>query len=294
MTVSRRMINAGELSFEMFECGTGDRLALCLHGFPSHAICWRAQMSALVEKGYRVWAPNLRGYGRSSRPKGARHYTLDQLLDDIAQLIDASGAKSILLIGHDWGGLLAWFFAARQIRPLEGLVIMNAPHPGVARVAYQRWAQLRKAWYIAAFQVPWLPDLMLRAGRAWLVGRIFVWASGGRSVFTPEMLAYYRARASEPGAVTAMLNWYRALLRGGVPAEMKSQFPVIATPTLIVWGYEDVALDRSLLDGLDAYVSDLTIRRLVGVSHWVQEDEPETVSRLVQEFLDRLPASASS
>jgi pimeloyl-ACP methyl ester carboxylesterase len=282
-----RLIAAGGLSFEVLECGEGDHLVLCLHGFPSLAICWQAQLPALARLGYRAWAPNQRGYGRSSRPRGAGNYTVDKLLGDIAAIIDASGAKSTVLIGHDWGGLLAWFFAARQIRPLAKLIVLNAPHPACAAIAYRKWRQMRKGWYILAFQIPWLPDWLLRLNRAWLVQRLMLSVAVHRPVFTRDSLALYRQAATEPGAVTAMLNWYRGLMRGGVPAELEGRFPVIDTPTLLIWGDADVALDSICLDGLDAHISDLTIERLQGVSHWVQEEAPDAVNASVERFLSR-------
>lgn len=169
---ARRFVAAAGLTFEVLEYGDGDRLALCLHGFPSQAICSREQLPLLASLGYRAWAPSLRGYGRTSRPERVADCTIDNLLGDIAALIDASGAGSTVLIAQDWGGLLAWFFAARRVRPLEKLIILNAPHPAVAAVAYRRWRQMRKAWYMLAFQVPWLPDFLLRFNQAWLVGRL--------------------------------------------------------------------------------------------------------------------------
>jgi len=283
--VTTRTVAAGGLSFEILECGAGDRLALCLHGFPSLALCWEKQLPMLARLGYRARAPNQRGYGRSSRPAGAAHYTIDTLLGDIAAIIDASGARSTVLIAHDWGGLLAWFFAARRIRPLEKLIILNAPHPACAAVAYRKWRQMRKGWYILAFQIPWIPDFLLRFNRAWLVERLMLFVAGGRKVFTPDALAAYRRAAAEPGAVTAMLNWYRGMVRGGVAPEVAGKCPVIETPTLVIWGDGDVALDVTCLDGLEAYVTHLTVERLPGVSHWVQEEAPERVNALIAGFL---------
>ena len=285
MEVIERRISANGLSFETLVCGAGDRLALCLHGFPSHASCWRDQLTELAALGYRAWAPNQRGYGRSSRPTRVAEYGIDRLLEDIAAIIDASAAKSTVLIAHDWGGLLAWFFAARRMRPLDALIILNAPHPACAAVAFRRWRQLRKGWYLAAFQIPFLPDICLRFNRAWLVGRLMAGVAGSRPVFSAERLNFYRAEAHRPGAVTAMLNWYRGLVRGGVPIEMKSAFPRIETPTLVIWGDGDVVLDASCLDGLDRHVSDLSVRRLPGVSHWVQEEVPQTVNEIIKAFL---------
>jgi pimeloyl-ACP methyl ester carboxylesterase len=239
----------------------------------------------LAALGYRAWAPNQRGYGRSSRPGGAAAYAIDRLLEDIAAIIDASGAKSTVLIGHDWGGLLAWFFAARRLRPLDALIILNAPHPACAAVAFRRWRQLRKGWYLGAFQIPFLPDACLRFNRAWLLGRVMAAVAGSRAVFSPERLEFYRDEAARPGAVTAMLNWYRGLVRGGVPREMKAVFPSIEVPTLVIWGDGDAVLDSSCLEGLDRYVANLTVSRMPGVSHWVQEEAPEAVNEIVTAFL---------
>ncbi|HTJ64526.1 MAG TPA: alpha/beta hydrolase [Alphaproteobacteria bacterium] len=279
-------IEANGLTFEVLECGEGDRLVLCLHGFPSHARCWTGQFAALVEAGYRVWAPNLRGYGKSGRPPHVADYTVDTLLADIAGLIDAAGARSVTVMAHDWGGLLAWFFAARAIRPIDRLIILNAPHPACATVAYRKWRQARKGWYILAFQIPWLPDRILAARHAWAIGRLMRFASGRARVFSNVAIEFYRSQASEPGAATAMLNWYRGLTRGGVPDELKGKFPQIETPTLVIWGDADVALDRSCIAGVEVYVPNIQIRYLEGVSHWVQEQEPDTVSRMVTAFLD--------
>ena len=294
MELIKRQVLANGLSFETFECGVGDRLALCLHGFPSHATCWDAQLPMLAALGYRAWAPNQRGYGGSSRPRGAAAYAIAPLLEDIAAIIDASAAKSTVLIGHDWGGLLAWFFAARRLRPLDALIILNAPHPACAAVAFRRWRQLRKGWYLAAFQIPFLPDACLRFNRAWLLGRVMAAVAGSRAVFSAERLEFYRAEAARPGAVTAMLNWYRGMVRGGVPREMKAVFPSIEVPTLVIWGDGDAVLDSSCLEGLDRYVANLTESRLPGVSHWVQEEAPEAVNAIVTAFLRKALPTARS
>jgi pimeloyl-ACP methyl ester carboxylesterase len=283
--ITERTLSANGLSFELLECGAGDRLALCLHGFPSHPICWREQLPALAALGFRAWAPALRGYGKSSRPLGAANYTVDKLLGDVAAIIDASGARSVVLIGHDWGGLLAWFFAARHMRPLDGLIVLNAPHPACARVAYRRWKQMRKGWYILAFQIPWLPDLILGANRAWAVGRLMIAAGGRKKIFPDRTIDFYRGSAAGKGAVTAMLNWYRGMMRGGVPPELAGKFPIIETPTLVIWGDADVALDFSSIADAKKYVPDLTMHRLPGISHWVQEEVPDQVNTLIGEFL---------
>lgn len=271
-------VEANGLRFEVLEEGSGDRLALCLHGFPEHAVSWRHQMPVLAALGYRVWAVNQRGYGRSSRPARVADYATPELLDDVAALVDASGASSVVLIGHDWGAMVAWHFAAARVRPLERLVIMNVPHPLCFRAALRQWRQARRSWYIAFFQLPGLPERLLSANGGAAVRRMFAGLD-----LPPEVMAVYAAQIAEPGAATAMLNWYRAArLRG---ARRVDASRVIEVPTLLVWGEDDVALDVACLDGTERYVRDLTLRRLPGVSHWVQQDAPQAVNRLLRDFL---------
>ena len=147
----RLVVPANGLEFEVFEAGEGDRLALLLHGFPLHAVSWHNQVPFLAGLGYRVWAVNQRGYGGTSRPQRREDYALAQLTGDVAGLIDASGAASATLIGHDWGAFVAWTFAIRRIRPLTRLVIVNVPHPLCFRRELKTWGQRRKSWYIRFF-----------------------------------------------------------------------------------------------------------------------------------------------
>src|SRR3954447_7386803 len=157
------LIQTRNLRFEVATQGEGDRLALLLHGFPECAHSYRHQMPLLERLGYRVWAPNLRGYGRSDKPEGRRAYAMDQLEQDVTDLIDASGARSVLLVGHDWGGALAWSYATYGERPIERLVVMNCPHPACFERGMRTPAQLLRSWYWFAFQLPWLPEALIRA-----------------------------------------------------------------------------------------------------------------------------------
>ncbi len=273
-----RTVDANGITFEVIEDGEGDRLALLLHGFPEHAVSWRHQMAPLAALGYRVWAPNLRGYGRTTRPPRIADYALPVLLDDVAALIDAARPRETVLVGHDWGGVLAWCLAATRRRPLRRLAILNAPHPTVFRAALRRPAQLRRSWYVALFQVPALPEHLLRANDAAALRRMFA-----PLALPPDVLATYIGQIGEPGAATAMLNWYRALR---LPAARVAGLDrVIETPTLVVWGERDVALDLSCLNGLDRVVRDLRIQRLPGVSHWVQGEAPAALNDLLGGFL---------
>ncbi len=281
-------VDANGQRFEVATCGTGDRLALCLHGFPEHAFSWRYQLPLLAELGYRAWAPNQRGYGATSMPARVADYDLVHLLADVAALIDASGATSVTLIGHDWGAVVAWFFAMRRLRPLERLVIMNVPHPAVFAEQFS-FAQLRRSWYIAFFQLPLVPERVLAANDAAWIARALRGMAIDRSNFSDDVLAVYRANALRPGGLTAMLNWYRALVRGGFARQRAAGYPPIDVPVLMIWGEEDTALGKETTYGTERYVPNLTLRYLPRVSHWVQQEAPEPVNAMLRAFLQGEP-----
>jgi pimeloyl-ACP methyl ester carboxylesterase len=288
-------VKANGLRFKVLEAGVGDRLALCLHGFPELGFSWRNQLPVLAELGFRAWAPDLRGYGGTDRPQGMRAYAIENLLDDVASLIDASGAKETLLVAHDWGGVIAWYFALRRIRPLSRLVVMNLPHPAVfERVLRSGWRQRLRSWYALFFQLPWLPERLLRMRNALAITEAFRGMAVDKSRFPEEVLDVYRRAALEPGALTAMINYYRALVRGGGARRQRSLgFPRIETATLMVWGEQDRALGVELTYGTEAYVPNLVLRYLPNASHWVQQDAPDDVNAILREWLAAAPARAS-
>ena len=285
MEITTHRVAANGFEFAVDEAGSGDRLALCLHGFPESRFSWRYQLPLLAQMGYRAWAPDLRGYGETEpKPREVSAYLIDRLMEDVAALIDASGAKTVTLIGHDWGAALAWTFAANRVRPLERLVIMNVPHPAVMSAQMRgNWAQLKKSWYMFFFQLPGLPELGATANDARAIRNAFHSMAVDKSNFTPDVLDRYARDAQRPGAIRGMINWYRAALR--LQGKLAGPWPVIETPTLIVWGEKDTALGVELLDGTDAYVRDLTIKRLPDVSHWVQQEAPETVNAILRDWL---------
>lgn len=283
--IRNRWVDANGLRFEVAEAGEGDRLALCLHGFPELNFSWRHQMPLLASLGYRVWAPNQRGYGKSSRPEGVDAYSADAIVADAAALIDASGAKEVTLIAHDWGGAIAWQFAIKRARPLARLVVMNCPHPACFARELRTWRQLRKSWYMFLFQLPKLPEYMLTRDGARAVRHAFLDSAANKASFPPEDLDVYARAALEPGAMTAMVNWYRAAAHNQTLSSTTRDHPVIDTPTLLVWGEDDMALDIATIDGTDRYVRDLTVRRLPGISHWVQNDSVDDVNSILRDWL---------
>jgi epoxide hydrolase 4 len=277
-------IRANGINFNVATMGSGDKLALFLHGFPENSFSWRHQLPLLSRMGYRAWAPDLRGYGGSTRPLGVGAYALEHLLEDVAALIEASRAKEVILVGHDWGALIAWYYAMFGRVPISRLIIMNVPHPALAEKGLRTWRQLKKSWYIFFFQIPWLPEKGLARNQAHAIGRVFRDMAVDKSRFPDEVLRVYRDAASVPGALTAMLNYYRALLRGLRRNRRRGTVP-IDTPTLMIWGEVDAALGKELTYGTDAHVRNLTLRYLPNVSHWVQQEAPETVNAMIEAWL---------
>jgi pimeloyl-ACP methyl ester carboxylesterase len=284
--ISSEFVDANGLRFEVLTCGEGDTLALCLHGFPEVALSWRDQMIVLARMGYRVWAPNQRGYGLSSRPRRMQDYAMENLIADLAGLIDASGASRVVLLGHDWGAMVAWCFAIRHLRAIERLVIFNVPHPACFVRALERPGQLLKSWYVAAFQIPFLPDWLMARNDGDAVGNAVLKTCTSAATFPPDLLAAICANAAQPHATTAMLNWYRAwVIGGGMLRQVRAGFPTIDVPTLMLWGENDKFLEKYTTDDTSEFVPNVTIKFLPGVSHWIQQDAPERCNEELQSFL---------
>jgi pimeloyl-ACP methyl ester carboxylesterase len=280
-------VAANGINFEVATMGSGDRLALCLHGFPEHAYSWRFQMPLLARLGYRVWAPNLRGYGNTDSPREVSAYKISTLVQDVACLIKAANAKEILVLAHDWGAALAWLLAMEQPQLIDRLVILNVPHPACFVRELRRLAQLARSWYMFCFQLPWLPEFVLsrRQGRA--AAELIRRTSSNPARFPDEVLEIFRANAARPGGLTAMLNWYRAAFRGSeIRRYSGKNVPVIRIPTLFLWGDADVALSLRTTRGTEQYVTDLTFRVLPGVSHWIQQEAPEAVNAMLEAWIN--------
>ena len=291
-SIRSERVRANGLDFHVNVCGEGERLALCLHGFPELGYSWRHQLPLLAALGYRAWAPDLRGYGRTERPSGPEAYAIENLMEDVAGLIDASGARQTILIAHDWGAIIAWFFAAHRIRELDRLVILNGPAPGVRRPGLLEMVKgLRRFWYVLFFQIPRLPEglLSLRGGRG--LERAFRSAAANDWAGLDEKdLRVYLEAALAPGALTAMIDYYRAMVRGGGFRRMARRgFPPIEVPTLTIFGVEDPILIPSTLDGAETQVRDLTKRFVPDAGHWVQQEAPEVVNGILAAWLTGEP-----
>jgi pimeloyl-ACP methyl ester carboxylesterase len=263
-------------------------LVVLLHGFPQFWYCWRHQIGFLAELGYTVVAPDLRGYNDTDKPRSG--YDVPTLLGDIVGLIKGLGQEKAIIVGHDWGGALAWTFAMRYPHMTQRLIVLNAPHPWALRRELRTLKQLCKSWYVFAFQIPWLPEALLSYHHAAMIGRAIYNIAVQKSAFPPYVLTQYQVAMSKPGAMTAALNYYRATARRGgygYKGTGASSQTTIDTPTLLIWGEQDVALDIDLTKDLEQWVHNIEIRRIPDSGHWVQEEKPDAVNAFIAQFLQK-------
>lgn len=256
-------------------------LMLFLHGFPEFWYSWRHQLAEFA-RDYTVVALDLRGYNESDKPPAVADYQLETLVQDVAGAITALGSDRCILVGHDWGGLIAWETAYRFPTWLESLVVINAPHPARFGAGLRTLPQLLKSWYIGFFQLPLLPELVVEAGDYWLIEQVFQDLSRYPEAFSPSDLKAVKAAAAKPGALTAMINYYRALPAAGLGSR---SWPLLEVPTLLIWGEEDAFLGKELTDGTEAYVRDFHLRLIPHCSHWAQQQQPQLVNQYMRDFL---------
>jgi pimeloyl-ACP methyl ester carboxylesterase len=276
--VVHRTVDVGSLRLHVAEEGSGPPVVL-LHGFPEFWYSWRAQMSALAAAGFRAIAPDLRGYGDSDKPPRTADYRASLVAGDIAGLIrslDAGSAPhAVPVVGHDWGGPIAYRLAMDHPELVSRLFILNGPHPDhFRRLLRTSAAQRRRSWYIFFFQLPLLPERALRAPG--VLRRMFRRSAARPELFTDEVMGEYERAFAKPGVVRAALSYYRAARtrdarpRGGVTC-----------PTTVIWGMKDVALGPENLEGLDRWVPGVRIHRIEGASHWVQQDAADEVNAIL-------------
>ncbi len=289
-------IHANGLDFHVDTCGDGDQFALCLHGFPEIGYTWRHQLPLLASLGYRVWAPDLRGFGQTDKPRGVRQYAFEHLIDDVAALIDASGTKETLLLAHDWGVMIASQIAFHQVRPLSRLVLLNGAALGMQAETGFSLRALQRMFYAYFFQLPFLPERLLAAGNYRAIRETFTGhMAGRRDRITAKDVRVFQEAMARPGALTGGINYYRAQILGGGFRRLTARgFPTIETPTLILWGEDDPVLIPSTIGRADERVEDLTLRFLPGVGHWVQQEAPEEVNEMVAAWLTGQPVPGSA
>jgi pimeloyl-ACP methyl ester carboxylesterase len=251
------------------------RPVLLLHGFPDSSAVWRHQAPALVAAGFRVIAPDLRGFGESSRPEGVEEYTIMRSLGDLLALLDALGIERTHVVGHDWGAGLAWVLAALAPERVERLAALSVGHPNAMREPSIE--QREKSWYWLLFQFEGVAEELLTRDD-WKLFREFSRGDGDQD--------RWRADLSRPGALTAALNWYRANSAPARELEWNRPFPAVAAPTLGLWSSGDsYLLEEGMLRSAEHVTGPWRYERVEDASHWLQLDAPERVNELLQEFL---------
>lgn len=281
--MEQKKIRTNGITLNVAQSGLRDGpLLILLHGFPEFWYGWRKQIPFLAAAGYRVWAPDQRGYNLSDKPDRIAAYTVDILAADVIGLIDVAGQEKTILIGHDWGAAVAWWAAAAYPDRISRLIVMNVPHGVVMKKQLRRSvAQLRKSWYIFFFQLPWLPEALARMNR-WSGVVQALLRSSRPGTFSEDDLEKYRQAWSQPNAYTSMVNWYRALIQKlpQTPADLR-----IRVPTLLIWGVKDKYLSREMAQPSIDLCDEGQLVFIEEATHWVQHEEPDRVNALIEEFL---------
>ncbi|MBI5365965.1 MAG: alpha/beta hydrolase [Planctomycetes bacterium] len=258
-------------------------LLLFLHGFPEFWWSWRHQLAEFA-RDYTVVAPDLRGYNETDKP--ATGYEMPVLVEDVVQLLRALGAERAVVAAHDWGGAVAWSLAISRPDCVERLIAMNIPHPALMlRALRTNPRQMLRSWYIAFFQIPWLPEFCLRWNGYWAIGRAFRGMAPRPDAFSDADLQVFKDAMARPGAVAAAVAYYRALRSPATHRLARASDMRVRAPTLLIWGEQDTALGKELTYGTEEFVPDLRIKYIPQSSHWVQQEEPELVNRFMREFL---------
>jgi pimeloyl-ACP methyl ester carboxylesterase len=271
----------GDVSLHAVAAGPRDSpVVILLHGFPEFWYGWHRQIEPLAAAGFRVIVPDQRGYNLSSKPAGVAAYALTELVSDVIAIADQLGQKKIFLAGHDWGAAVAWSAAILHPQRIAKLVVLNVPHPSVMRrFMMKRMRQMLRSWYIFFFQLPYFPEAFFSAFH-FRVGERSLLRSSRPGTFSSGDLAQYRSAWSQPGALTGMINWYRALFR------FRTKLPdrTVRIPTRILWGERDAFLLPEMAQESLRYCTNAELFTFAGASHWLQHEEPARVSELSIDF----------
>lgn len=256
-------------------------LMVMLHGFPEFWYSWRHQIPEFA-KDFKVVALDLRGYNDSDKPPDRSAYVMDEFIKDVEGVIKGLGYEKCVLVGHDWGGAIAWNFAYAHPEMVERLIVMNLPHPAKFAEGLRTLQQLRRSYYIFLFQLPMLPELFLARSHYRAIETVFTGMAVDKNAFTQADIEAYKQAAAKPGAITAALNYYRNIFQQKL---LNRDWSVLEVPTLMIWGENDTALGKELTYGTEAYVRDFRIEYIPNCSHWVQQERPHLVNQYMRDFL---------
>jgi pimeloyl-ACP methyl ester carboxylesterase len=279
-----RFIIANGINFHLKESGEGD-LVLLLHGFPEFWYSW-VKVIPLLDKQFKVVAPDLRGYGQSEKPTKIKDYNFRILTKDIAEIIKALGYKKAIIVGHDWGGGVAWEFAKLYPEMTEKLIVLNCP-PAIKlqNAILTNWKQFKMSWYIFFFQLPFIPEWFLHKNLKNIFWRMLKGWSINKNAFQKEDIEQYEKAFANKSDFTGPLNYYRAAFRALFDKDFRT-IPQFNMNTLIIWGEADKALGKWLIDDLEKYFTQkFEIKYIPNCSHWVQQEQPELVAKYILSFI---------
>ena len=282
-----RDFSNGRIRLHYVSAGSG-RPVVLLHGFPETHRSWDLQVPALVNASFRAITPDLRGYGESDRPRSG--YDLSTLAGDVVELIDALGGGPVNLVGHDWGGAIAWHMAMHHASKLERVIILDCPHPALmARALRKNRVQRRRSWYMFFFQLPVLPELWLKKNDGENLARMFRAGSPGEHAAPRELIEAEKRALLEPGRLGPALAYYRTAFRAGLPelvrGPVKRALRPIELPVTLIWGESDSCLGLELIDGTERFAPLLNVHRVANAGHFVHQERPEVVNSLLIDAL---------
>jgi pimeloyl-ACP methyl ester carboxylesterase len=255
-------------------------LMLMLHGFPEFWYSWRHQIPEFA-RDHQVVALDLRGYNDSDKPQAQSAYVMAEFVQDVKGVIQGLGYDRAILVGHDWGGAIAWNFAYAYPDLVEKLIILNLPHPAKFAEGLRTPQQLLRSWYMGLFQIPLLPEFLIQLDDFRLLELILKGMAINKNIFTDADIAAYKNAFAKAGSLTAALNYYRNLLQQAI---LETSWTVLNVPTLMIWAEQDIALGKELTYGTEQYVRDFRIHYIPNCSHWVQQEQPQLVNQYMREF----------
>lgn len=281
--VEQQKVDLNGLTFNLVCAGQSDApLIILLHGFPECWLTWKDQIQPLVDAGYRIIAPDQRGYNLTDKPKSIDDYRIDVLASDVEAIREYSGCKTFHLVGHDWGAAVAWWYGMHYAEKLRSLTVINVPHPSVFEDTLKSSKrQLIKSWYIFFFQIPKLPELLMPLMNFRQLKKSLIDSSNSNS-FDNKTLSQLTTAWRQPGATRGMLNWYRAALRRPVIADNLN----ISCPVRILWGENDIALSKEMAQLSTQYCDNAELTYYPDGTHWLTHDHPKRVAKEIIRFCD--------
>lgn len=261
------------------------KLMLFLHGFPEFWYSWRHQIPEFSQD-YKVVALDLRGYNESDKPSELEAYSMTELMKDVEGVIKGLGYEDCILVGHDWGGAIAWNFAYYYPQMVEKLIILNLPHPAKFGQGLTNFQQLLRSWYVFFFQIPFLPEWLIQFNDYQMITTALKGMAVDPATFSQADLEAYKDAAAKRGALTAMINYYRCIFQDLFDYG-NQDWRILEVPTLMIWGENDTALGKELTYGTEEFVRDFRIKYIPNCSHWVQQERPDLVNQYIREFVNQ-------